>query len=274
MSRAADAIPRRDVVGTPISCTSYEEVLDAVRDRSTQRALTAAFCNVHSVMTARRDARVAAALRSADLACPDGVPVVWALRALGQRHQGRVYGPDVMELALAHGVGLGWRHYLYGGRPETLERLVAAAERIAPGVVIAGTHAPPFRPLTATEREAALSDIRSSGADIVWVGLGMPKQELWVHDVRDELPGVAIMAVGAAFDLLSGTVRQAPDWLQRMGLEWAFRLCQEPGRLWRRYIINNPAFVIAFCREWISFRARRSGTPRPGRCSSDDGHGA
>lgn len=260
MSRPPAVIPRPDVVGTPISCTTYEEVLDAIRDRPAEQALVAAFCNVHSVMTARRDARVAAVLRGADLACPDGVPLVWALRALGQPGQERVYGPDLMERALAHGVALGWHHYLYGGTPETLERLVAAAERIAPGAVIVGTHAPPFRPLTVEERDAALSDIRATQPDIVWVGLGMPKQELWADDVHAELPGMAIMAVGAAFDLLGGTVRQAPDWIQNLGLEWLFRLVQEPRRLWRRYLVNNPAFVIAFTRQWVGGRLGRRTT--------------
>jgi N-acetylglucosaminyldiphosphoundecaprenol N-acetyl-beta-D-mannosaminyltransferase len=242
------------VVGTPISLTSYDEVLDLIEHRPSDRALVAAFSNVHSVMTARRDPRVAEALRDADLATPDGVPIVWALRALGHRKQQRVYGPDLMELALPHGLGLGWRHYFYGSTPETLERLRSKAEERAPGIRIVGAHAPPFRPETPEERAAVLADIRGSGAEVVWIGLGMPKQELWVHEVRDELPGVALMAVGAAFDLLSGTVRQAPDRIQRMGLEWLYRLVQEPRRLWRRYLSTNPAFVLAFARQWVRER--------------------
>lgn len=245
---------RRLVVGTPISLTSYEQVLECMRDRDGERALVAAFCNVHSVMTARRDPAVASALQAVDLACPDGVPLVWALRALGRRGQRRVYGPDLMELALPYGVPLGWRHYLYGATPETLDRLRVAAERMAPGVDIVGAHAPPFRPLTEAERTAVLDDIRASGADVLWVGLGMPKQELWADDVKDELPGVAIMSVGAAFDLLSGTIPQAPDWIQRLGMEWLFRLLQEPRRLWRRYLVNNPAFLVAFARQWVAER--------------------
>jgi N-acetylglucosaminyldiphosphoundecaprenol N-acetyl-beta-D-mannosaminyltransferase len=252
------ALPeKRSVVGTPISMTSYAEVLAHMEDRPADRALVAAFCNVHSVMTARREPAVAAALRRADLACPDGVPLVWALRALGAAAQTRVYGPDLMELALPHGVQRDWRHYLYGATPETLDRLRAAAERLAPGVRIVGAHAPPFRPLTDAERAAVLDDIRGSEADILWVGLGMPKQELWADSVRHELPGVAIMSVGAAFDLLSGTVPQAPDWIQRMGMEWLFRLLQEPRRLWRRYLVSNPAFVVAFARQWLTHRGRR-----------------
>lgn len=255
--RAAPLPEKLPVVGTPISLTSYEEVLARVEDRPVDRALVAAFCNVHSVMTARREPAVAAALRRADLACPDGVPLVWALRALGATGQSRVYGPDLMELALPVGVPLGWRHYLYGATPETLDRLCAAAERLAPGVRIVGTHAPPFRPLTEEERAAVLDDIRAARPDVLWVGLGMPKQELWADGVADDLPGVAIMSVGAAFDLLSGTVPQAPDWIQGIGMEWLFRLVHEPRRLWRRYMVNNPAFVVAFAWQWSTQRRTR-----------------
>lgn len=249
--------PRCDVVGTSLSLTSYDQVLDLIEGRSSERALVGAFCNVHSVMTARRDARVALALHDADLATPDGVPLVWALRALGHSGQQRVYGPELMERALARGVALGWRHYLYGTTKETLQRLEASADRQAPGVRIVGRHAPPFRAETPEERAVVLGDVRSSGADILWVGLGMPKQELWIAEVREALPGVAIMAVGAAFDLLSGTVKQAPDWVQRMGLEWLYRLAQEPRRLWRRYLINNPAFVLTFAMQLLRDRGRR-----------------
>lgn len=256
MAEEQRAPNRREVVGTAISLTSYDEVLDLVAHRPADRALVAAFCNVHSVMTARREPDLARSLREADLTTPDGVPIVWALRALGHRGQQRVYGPDLMTLALPHGVPLGWRHYLYGSTTETLERLSAAARRLAPGVRIVGSHAPPFRPETAEERTAVLADIRASGADIVWIGLGMPKQERWAAEVRTELPGVALMAVGAAFDLVSGNVPQASGWIQRAGLEWLFRLVQEPGRLWRRYLSTNPAFVVAFAGQWL--RSQRS----------------
>ena len=253
-----DGLPRkRPVAGTPISLTSYDEVLDCIAARPSQRCLVSVFCNVHAVMTARRDPAVAAALARADLACPDGMPLVWALRSLGVSGQQRVYGPDLMEKALPYGVTYGWRHYFYGATSETLARLREAAERLAPGVRVVGMHAPPFRPLTGEERAAVLADIRRSEADVLWLGLGMPKQELFAADVESELPGVAIMAVGAAFDLLSGTVRQAPDWIQCIGLEWLFRLAMEPKRLWQRYLSTNPAFVLAFARQWTAERPRR-----------------
>lgn len=241
-----------------MSTTSYGEVLELIGARPRDRATTFFFCNVHSVMTARRDEHVRAAIQRADVATPDGMPLVWTLRRTGDPAQPRVYGPDLMELALAYGVERGWTHYFYGATEDTLGALREAAERLAPGVRIVGSHAPPFRPLTVTEEAAVLADIRASGADCVWVGLGMPKQELWVDRVREELPGHAVLAVGAAFDLLSGAVPQAPDWIQEHGLEWAYRLWREPRRLWRRYVINNPAFLVHMARQIIAYRRTRN----------------
>jgi N-acetylglucosaminyldiphosphoundecaprenol N-acetyl-beta-D-mannosaminyltransferase len=205
------------------------------------------------VMSARRDPALAAALATADVATPDGMPLVWAIRREARADQQRVYGPDLMAAALRHGVARGWRHYLYGATDETLARLRAACEELAPGVVIAGTHAPPFRAQAPAEEEAALAAIRDAGTDLLWVGLGMPKQELWAARVADRLPGVAVLGVGAAFDLLSGTVSQAPDWIQDRGLEWLYRLAKEPRRLGPRYLATNPAYLL------LRARARLSG---------------
>ena len=235
--------PRTDVVGTQISMTSYDEVLELVERRPRGRATVVCVCTVHSVMSARREPDLAQALADADVTTPDGVPLVWAVRATAYRGQGRVYGPDLMASALESGVARGWRHFLYGSTDATLEALQAAVQRRVPGVTIAGAHAPPFRPLRPDEQEAEYDLIRAAAPDIVWVGLGMPKQELWMHRAAEHLPGVALVGVGAAFDFLSGRVRQAPPWVQRAGLEWLFRLSQEPRRLWRRYLFNNPAYL-------------------------------
>lgn len=251
--------PKYPVVGTPLSLTSYGELLRLLDDRPVDRPIVVACCNVHSVMSARSDRDLAHALARADVATPDGMPLVWALRQLVRPDQPRVYGPDLMRFALREGVARGWRHYLYGTTPGTLERLRSAAERMAPGVQIVGMQAPPFRSLTFAEEQAVLADMRASGADLVWVGLGMPKQELWIARVAEELPGMALLGVGAAFDLLSGAVRQAPPRVQALGLEWAFRLLQEPRRLWRRYAINNPAFVLALAGQVLTQRVRGSG---------------
>jgi N-acetylglucosaminyldiphosphoundecaprenol N-acetyl-beta-D-mannosaminyltransferase len=238
--------------------TSYGEVLEAIEQRPRDEAMVIAACNVHSVMSARRDPALAEALRSADIATPDGVPLVWTLRRTARPDQQRVYGPDLMRLALIDEVGRGWKHYLYGSTPETLARLVRSIEEFAPNAVIVGAHSPPFRALTAEDDQADAERIRSSGADIVWVGLGMPKQELWMHRMAGSLPGMALAGVGAAFDFLAGVVDEAPQWMQRAGLEWLYRLGKEPRRLWRRYVWNNPAFVFLVLKQ---LAAQRRTTP-------------
>lgn len=237
-------IGKASVVGTPISLTSYDDVLERLSTRPADRATVVAVCNVHSVMNARRDERLAEALAAAEIATPDGMPLVWCLRATVSKTQQRVYGPELMQRGLRYGVERGWRHYFYGATEETLRLLTEAAHRVAPGVQIVGAFAPPFRTQTDEELSAALLDIKAAKPDLVWVGIGMPKQELWMHRVRDQLPGIGLLGVGASFDFISGRIAQAPPWLQRRGLEWAFRLSQEPRRLWRRYIWNNPAYVV------------------------------
>lgn len=244
------------VVGVPISCTSYARVLDQIERRPRDRATVVAVCNVHSIMTARRDPDVAQALKDADIVTPDGMPLVWMLRQTAHARQPRVYGPDLMRQALAYGRSGGWRHYFLGATPSTLIRLVAAAQRIAPGVEVAGSFAPPHRPLTPDEESDICADVRRSRADVVWVGLGMPKQELFMDRARHHLPGVALVGVGAAFDFLGGTVKEAPAWMQQAGLGWLYRLLREPRRLWRRYLLNNPAFVALAFQQLVAHRER------------------
>jgi N-acetylglucosaminyldiphosphoundecaprenol N-acetyl-beta-D-mannosaminyltransferase len=249
--------PKHEVLGTPISLTDYGQVLDVIATRPSGRATVIAVCNVHSVMSARKSPALAQALAAADVTTSDGMPLVWTLRATVTPGQTRVYGPELMRRALVDAAGNNWAHYLYGSTPETLETLEQAARRMSPDIRIVGRHSPPFRPPTQQEEAVVLDDIRLSGADVVWVGLGMPKQELWMHKVRGELPGVALIGVGAAFDLLSGRVKQAPPLIQSLGLEWLYRLSREPRRLWRRYVYNNPAFVLLALRQVLAFRVRR-----------------
>ena len=254
--------PKTAIAGVPISSTSYEEVLEVIGRRPVDRALVIAVCNVHSVMSARRDAALYDAISQADIATSDGVPLVWLLRLTGRPGQARVYGPDLMKLALQSGVARGWRHYLYGTTPPTLDRLRSAITRFAPGAVVVGQMAPPFRDLTPAETDAVVAELAASNADIVWIGLGMPRQEKWMHQIAPRLPGKALVGVGAAFDLLSGTVPQAPPGLQRVGLEWAFRLWQEPRRLWRRYVLNNPLYLMLAAHQLIRYRLGAASTER------------
>lgn len=237
--------------------TSYAEVIDALDHRPSDRATVVTVCNVHSVMSARRDRELANALSNADIATSDGVPLVWGIRWTARPEQERVYGPELMRQTVAATVDRGWRHYFYGSSPETLAALEAAFKEIAPDARIVGTHSPPFRPLTQEETDAVLADIRESGTDVLWVGLGMPKQELWMQEARSALPGVALIGVGAAFDFIAGTKKEAPAWIQRAGLEWLFRLSQEPRRLWRRYIVNNPAYALLLIQQIVVQRLGR-----------------
>jgi N-acetylglucosaminyldiphosphoundecaprenol N-acetyl-beta-D-mannosaminyltransferase len=236
--------PKYPIVGVPISTTSYDEVFDALDARPGDKATVVAVCNVHSVMNARRDPALNEAISAAEIATSDGVPLVWALRWTVRPEQERVYGPELMRRAFAEEGERGWKHFLYGSTPDTLQLLEQKIREFSPEADIVGIYSPPFRQLTAEEQEATLEEIRASGADLVWVGLGMPKQELWMHRVRPDLPGIAVLGVGAAFDFLAGTVKQAPGWMQRAGLEWLYRLIQEPRRLWRRYLFNNPTYMV------------------------------
>jgi N-acetylglucosaminyldiphosphoundecaprenol N-acetyl-beta-D-mannosaminyltransferase len=234
---------KHPIVGTPISLTMFDEVRALLSRPRTDRATVIALCNVHSVMEARRDPRLARALEDADIATPDGMPLVWGLRALGHPQPERVYGEGLMRRILAD-EDAPHSHFLFGATPEILEKLEAAARRLNPNVRIAGSIAPPFRPLTDEEQASVLDEIRQSRATVVWVGLGMPKQELWMHQAKRELPGMTLIGVGAAFDFLAGTKKPAPPWMRERGLEWFYRFMQEPRRLWRRYLWNNPAFLL------------------------------
>ena len=258
--------PKSPVVGTPVSLTDYDEVIAALGHPPEDRGATVAVCNVHSVMSARRDEMLARAISTADIATPDGVPVVWALRwTTDHGDQERVYGPELMRRALLDAGG-GLHHYLYGSTPETLEVLQRRIGEFAPDADVVGAESPPFRQLTDDEEAEALDRIRSSGANVVWVGLGMPKQELWMDAVAPRLPGITLVGVGAAFDFLAGTKAQAPPWMQKAGLEWLFRLSQEPRRLWRRYIWNNPAYLMLLARQVVTSRWRgKDAATRSGR---------
>ena len=202
-----------DVVGTPISAANTTLVVDHMLDPPPP-GLIVALCNTHSVMAARRSPALAEALRAAHIATPDGMPIAWTLRGLGISNQERVYGQRVFEEAVERGLDRRVRHYFYGSTPETLEKMEARLRVDYPEIEIAGTQAPPFRPLTADERQAELAAIRRSGAHIVWVGLGMPKQELWMAELHPDLPGVVLVGVGAVFDFVAGNVPRAPRWMQ------------------------------------------------------------
>ena len=199
-------------------------------------------CNVHSVVTAKRQPELQKVINNADLATPDGMPLVWMMRRSGSPSQQRINGPDLMwkycEVAEKNNQSL----YLFGSTESTLELLALKLRDAYPQLRIAGTYAPPFRPITEDEDRETIDRINNSGAGVVFVGLGCPKQELWMASHRGKVKAVMI-GVGAAFDYHAGTVKRAPKWMQHSGLEWFYRLASEPKRLWKRYLTTNSLFV-------------------------------
>ncbi|HLJ50809.1 MAG TPA: WecB/TagA/CpsF family glycosyltransferase [Bryobacteraceae bacterium] len=240
---------KQQVLGVGIDITSYDEVcsrcgawIDLARAGDRQ-AHYVCITSVHGIMTARRDPAFREILNAADIATPDGMPVVWAMRSLGSHGQGRVYGPTLMLSLSQFAEARHYKVFLYGASNGTLAKLAENLLARFPDLLIAGRYAPPYRPLTPKEDRDIVSKLRESKADIVFVGLSTPKQEAWMSAHKAGLPGVVMLGVGAAFDFHAGRVSQAPAWMQRNGLEWFYRLLMEPRRLWRRYLIETPMFL-------------------------------
>jgi N-acetylglucosaminyldiphosphoundecaprenol N-acetyl-beta-D-mannosaminyltransferase len=244
----------RRVVGIRVDATSYEDTSARVIEWALQgESRTVCLGVVASVMEARESAKYREALESADLVTPDGMPLVWMLRALGATAASRVYGPDLtatlLGVAEAQGIAVGF----YGSTEEVLRRLFSNLRRRFPSLNIAFRCAPPFRPQSENEDEETVRAIRESGARILFVGLGGTKQDLWMAEHRGRVPAV-MLGVGAAFDFLAGTKPQAPRWMQNTGLEWFFRLATEPRRLWRRYFRHNPRFALLAAKQILGSR--------------------
>ena len=252
-------LPRTvDVLGVQLAVTEYGEMLDWI-DASVADGARGYLCacNVHTVMASQEDPELRAALQSASINVPDGQPLVWALNSLGHSLPGRVYGPELMSRACERAVENGHRFYLYGGHNQgALVQLALNLRRRYPGVRIVGGYSPPHRSLTPEEEAAIAQEINHSRADVVWAGIGVPKQEKWMARMRPELEAAVLIGVGAAFDFHAGLVPQAPSWIQEAGLEWAYRLAHEPRRLWRRYLRYNPKFVAAFAAQLAADRRR------------------
>lgn len=241
--------PRVDVLGVEISAINMQMAIEAVvgwvlSDDRQYVCVT----GVHGVMESQRNRDLLTIHNGAGLTTPDGMPMVWAGKAAGARWIERVYGPDMMLAVLAEAQARGWSSFFYGGGPGVPEQLAERLTMRLPGLQIAGTHSPPFRPLTPDEMEDTAALINGTGATLVWVGLSTPKQERWMAELRPHLHAPVLFGVGAAFDFHAGRISQAPVWMQRSGLEWLYRLIKEPRRLWKRYLTNNPQFVLAILR--------------------------
>ncbi len=249
--------PTAQILGIPLAVSDYRNVLDwmdAMIAADARGYVTAAAVNL--VMSAQEQPATLAAVLDATLAVPDGMPLVWALHALGHPRATRVYGPDLMAHFCARAAGNGTPIYLYGGRHDDAARelLVRRLRERFRGLEIAGASSPPFRPLTMAEEQREIDLINASGAAVVWVGTGQPRQEQWMHRMRPLLEPALLVGVGAAFDFHAGLISQAPPWMQRSGLEWIYRLSREPRRLWRRYARYNPRFVVGFARQYLRYR--------------------
>ncbi len=212
-------------------------------------------CTVHTVMECQRDEKMCRAVNGAGLATPDGMPLVWLSRWWQKQVPvERVYGPDLMLALCQCSVERGYSHYFYGGGGGVPELLAEKFQRRFPGLKIAGGYSPPFRSLTSAEEVHIVEQINQAAPDIVWVALGTPKQDLWMARHRDQLTAPVMIGVGAAFDFHTGQIPQAPRWMQRAGLEWLFRLWQEPHRLWYRYLVYNPLFVALILLQALGWR--------------------
>jgi N-acetylglucosaminyldiphosphoundecaprenol N-acetyl-beta-D-mannosaminyltransferase len=234
------------------------EVIEGWIERGQRRYVCVA--NVHSVMEAYRDPHLRRVMNQSGLTTPDGMPLVWLLEHAGHRPVSRVYGPDLLLELCGRSPATGHRHFFLGGAEGVADTMADRLSARFPGLHVAGTLSPPFRPLTAEEDETLVRTVNEAAPDIVWVGLGAPKQEHWMAAHHDRLSASALIGVGAAFDFHAGAVRQAPPALQRTGLEWAYRLAKEPRRLWHRYLVYNPWFVILVARRLV--RARLGHAPK------------
>ncbi len=236
-------LPAFTVLGVRVHAVQIPDVIAQMEDwiAERERCHFIAVTGMHGVTVAQEDPAFKQVLNSADLVVPDGMPLVWLGRRRGHALRRRVYGPELMA-TFCRKTGPKYRHYLYGGLPGVPEQL-AEVLKSRYNVNVAGLYSPPFRPLTPEEDAEVIARIHAVRPDVLWVGISTPKQERWMYEHRDKLKVPVLVGVGAAFDILSGRVKEAPRWMQEHGLQWFHRLLTEPRRLWRRYLIGGGKFV-------------------------------
>jgi len=246
---------RTNVLGVGISLINLPMALDQLQQWIARRDHQYVnVCTVHTVMECQRDPALRGIVNAAGMVTPDGMPLVWLSRLAGHRYVSRVYGPDLMLAELAASVAAGHRHFFFGGRDGVADRLARVMREKFPGVQIVGTVTPAVGTAQELCTPEAVALINQARPDIVWAGVSSPKQEFWMSCMRPLLDAPVLIGVGAAFDFHSGGFRQAPRWMQRAGLEWLFRLLQEPRRLWRRYLIDNPWFLFELARQKLGLK--------------------
>jgi N-acetylglucosaminyldiphosphoundecaprenol N-acetyl-beta-D-mannosaminyltransferase len=264
---------RVPVIGVQVDLLNWDDAIEQIAAWGREHASRyVCFSNVHSAVTAAFDGRFHRVVAESDMCTSDGAPVTWMLRQLGAPNQRRLNGPDLMWRYFAAQAPHGGKVYFYGSTPETLALLRARVEAEFPGLQVVGTYSPPFRALSADEDDEDAARINASGAHVVFVGLGCPKQEMWMARQRGRINAV-MMGVGAAFDYHAGVQPRAPEWLQHHGLEWAHRLLHDPRRLWRRYLFTNVPFLFMGGAQWLSSRitgARPAAMPPVAPATQDD----
>jgi N-acetylglucosaminyldiphosphoundecaprenol N-acetyl-beta-D-mannosaminyltransferase len=252
-------VTRIDVLGVALDGNRFDQTVDAVVTAArTREPMRVHFVTVHSLVEATSDERLRKILGTAGLACTDGMPLVWLARRRGAHGAERCAGPDTMLKVCDRGRTSGLRHYFLGGGAGTAETLADRLKTLYPGLKVVGASGPPFRPLTPAEDATLVDNINAANPDVLWIGLGSPKQDYWAAEHADRLRAPLILAVGAAFDFNSGRLRRAPRWMQHLGLEWLFRLATEPRRLWRRYLMTNARFLWLVAQEELLRRRSRS----------------
>ncbi|MFH1128077.1 MAG: WecB/TagA/CpsF family glycosyltransferase [Candidatus Omnitrophota bacterium] len=241
------------ILNVGISAIDMNDAFSLIEDAISKRQKKyICVCPVSTIMECKRNEKVLMSVNSADLITPDGMAVVWIGRLQGYKNIKRVYGPELMQKMCDISGENGYNNYFYGSSPDVLGKLKEKLNRKYPGLIISGFFSPPFRQLSKDEDDKVVEDINSSNSDIVWVGLGSPKQDLWMYEHRSRINAPVLIGVGAAFDFIAGTKPQAPRWMRDSGFEWLFRLITEPKRLWRRYLINYPLFVYYVLVELVS----------------------
>ena len=246
---------RVNILGVGVSAVNMDQVVAAMGEWIARRQKTyICLAPAHAIMGCVDDVDLCRVYNRSGLTVPDGMPIAWLLRWRGYSHVERVYGPDLMMAVCKRSVKEGWRHYFYGGAEGVTERLIQKLLLACPGLQIAGWETPPFRVASSQERQRTIERVHAARADILWIGIGSPRQELWMAQHVRMLDVPVMVGVGAAFDFLSGCKPQAPRWMQRSGLEWLFRLCSEPRRLWRRYLLGYPRFVALLFFQWTRLK--------------------
>ena len=246
---------RFNVLGVGVSAINMSEALKTIDHWvAHQKQHYVTVTGVHGVMESQRDESLRQIHNQAGMITPDGMPMVWLGRSRGHNLMTRVCGPDMMLEVFKESVTKGYRHFFYGGNEGVPELLKVRLEEQFPGVSIVGAYSPPFRPLTESEDQKVIEMINESLADIVWVGLSTPKQERWMAAHVNRLKAPVLIGVGAAFDFNAGLKKRAPLWMQKCGLEWLYRLLDEPKRLWKRYLINNPLFILGVIRQALGLK--------------------